>query len=218
MADSIASILLAGGRSVRMGKPKALLEVAGHTLMARSLSTLESLSWPIVIALRADQDAPSGYEVLRDLPGATGPLAGIVPALNHLEARFAWAFVLAVDMPLLVAQFAHALFSHRSTAGGRTAEAVVARVDGHDHVLCAFFRTHLTKELQASLMRGEQSLVRVCHRLETRYVSKAELLADEALRIVDPELRSLTNVNTPVDVDMVSELLQARPECGPRQR
>ena len=100
----VAGILLAGGRSQRMGRDKASLPWHGSTLARRAAGLLARCSEPPVIVVCApDQELPglpSWIEVVRDPEPGLGPLAGLAVGLEAAAARAPVAAVCAVDAPL----------------------------------------------------------------------------------------------------------------------
>lgn len=197
------AVLLAGGRGERVGRDKASLMIGGTSLIDRSLAAFDAIGLPVVIALRLDQMAPRGRVVVRDVAWTPGPMAGLLAALEQTTAE--WAFVAAVDMPLLAPELLGALYRVRGEA-----DAVVPRVGGHDHVLASWLHVRALPALRTIAEAGERSVTRCFAQLKTRYVTAAELVADPDLARVDPALSSLTNVNTPEDVAEVEALLQHR--------
>lgn len=100
----VSAVVLAGGRSHRMGRDKALLECGGVTLIRRQLLLLREVGLEdIFIAARSAEDyAGLGYPVLADAYHGRGPLAGLERALQ--AARCPLVFALAVDLPRLTAR------------------------------------------------------------------------------------------------------------------
>jgi molybdopterin-guanine dinucleotide biosynthesis protein A len=95
----LTGVVLAGGRSTRMGRDKARLCVDGVALWRRQQRVLEAAeARPVVFALRARQRrfAPS-LVVVRDTRSGIGPIAGVHAALRACESE--WLAVLAVDLP-----------------------------------------------------------------------------------------------------------------------
>lgn len=86
-------LVLCGGKSSRMGRDKALLELAGETLLDRTVRLGEALGARLVLVSRNQP----GF--IQDQIENAGPMAGISAALPHCDAR--WLLVLPVDMPLL---------------------------------------------------------------------------------------------------------------------
>lgn len=110
-AGKVVGVLLAGGRSVRMGQDKALLELGGRSLAARQLATLQAVTPRVAVAARERPCwLPEDVVWIEDEAGVEGPLAGILPALKWAEARGArQVAVLAVDLPKMEPGFLRAL-------------------------------------------------------------------------------------------------------------
>jgi YD repeat-containing protein len=95
----LTGVVLAGGRSTRMGRDKARLRVDGEALWQRQRRVLAAAgAQPVLFALRAGQRrfAP-GLMVVRDTRSGVGPIAGVHAALRACESE--WLAVLAVDLP-----------------------------------------------------------------------------------------------------------------------
>ena len=96
----VTGVLLAGGKSRRMGQDKRLLSVGDETLYTRSLSVLRAIFERVVVVVA--QDSPlvaSDAPVLRDVIPHCGSLGGLYTGLK--EARTQWVFAVACDMPFL---------------------------------------------------------------------------------------------------------------------
>lgn len=96
---NFSAVILAGGKSTRMGRDKAWLPLNGQPLLARQLAVVRKLGpAELFISGRADVDYISlGYAVLKDAFPDAGPLAGIAAGLAASSAPL--VLVLAVDMP-----------------------------------------------------------------------------------------------------------------------
>ena len=101
---NFSAVILAGGKSLRMGCDKAWLEIEGQTLLARQIALArETGAAEIFIAGRSDTDYSSfGCRVLPDKFFDAGPLAGIERALA--AANETLLLVLAVDLPQMKAE------------------------------------------------------------------------------------------------------------------
>lgn len=101
--ENVLGLVLAGGRSERMGQDKALLEFAGQTLLARAVKLLRSIGLAKVV-VSGDY---CSYECVADIKADLGPLGGIYSVLFQIEHlqnaghNFSHLLVLAVDMPLM---------------------------------------------------------------------------------------------------------------------
>src|SRR5215207_7228647 len=103
----VAGVVLAGGRSVRMGRPKATLEWHGSTLVRRvSGLVARAVDGPVVVVRAPGQELPAlPFEVVEDVHEGRGPLQGIAAGLAALQGRAELAYVSAVDVPLLEPAF-----------------------------------------------------------------------------------------------------------------
>src|ERR671937_2071945 len=107
-----AGIVLAGGRSSRMGRPKAALEWHGSTLLRRVVGIVgRGVDGPVVVVRAPGQELPAlpdDVEVAEDAREGRGPLQGIAAGLAHMRERADVCYVSSVDVPLL-----HPLFVRR---------------------------------------------------------------------------------------------------------
>lgn len=123
-------IILAGGRSTRMGTDKAFVEVNGRAMIDWVADALASATSEVLVVGR---DEISGYKAIPDAVPQLGPLTGVVTALQIGQD----VVCVAVDQPLVMATTLRAL-----AQAGRdqsTARPVVPHVDGFAQVTCAFY-------------------------------------------------------------------------------
>src|SRR5947209_7267292 len=96
----VVGAVMAGGRSSRFGRDKALLVVNGETLLQRTVATLREVAADVVVLGPPERATQvSGVEVLQDAVPGIGPLGGIYTALRARPGCA--ALVVAVDMPFL---------------------------------------------------------------------------------------------------------------------
>jgi molybdenum cofactor guanylyltransferase len=131
---NFSAVILAGGKSSRMGRDKAWLEVDGRPLLARQIQLArESGAAEVFISGRADTDyAAFGCRVLWDKFGGAGPLAGIERALD--AAMSPLLLVLAVDLPEMSVEFLR-----RLGAGCAENFGAIPRVNENIEPLAAFY-------------------------------------------------------------------------------
>lgn len=190
--DDVAAAIIAGGRARRLGgRVKALIEVGGATILERQLSVLRTRVTAIAIA--ANDPRPyreSGLPVLPDrLPGK-GPLAG-------LDAALAWCprpYLLAVacDMPHLDPRVLDLLLARRAP----DIDIVVPYIADRPEPLCALYARSVAPVLERRLAAGR---LRAADLMQDANLAVARVSEDE-WRALDPELRALTNINTPDDL------------------
>ncbi len=186
-----AGLLLAGGRSRRMGRDKAALDWQGRTLGEHQAATLfASGAWPLFLSCRSDQPwTPAGYTRIEDQADA-GALGALVGALTSAAAEV--VTVLAVDLPLVTADF---LASTADAARDGGVSVVPVRDSVYEPFAAAWHRSALP-ELLDGLAAG-RSLQDVCFKLQTAGRLQPFVLSA-------PEVRLLANLNTPDDLTGVS--------------
>jgi molybdopterin-guanine dinucleotide biosynthesis protein A len=181
-------VLLAGGLATRMGgAAKGLLRVAGEPIAVRSLALFRRLFADALVV--ANDPAPwesLGVRVVPDLLPARGAPGGLHAALS--AATTPWVFAAGCDMPFLDENAI--AFLARRRAG---ADAVVVRFRGRLEPLHTFWSRACLPALVRLLGSGEPSLRDLASAVAARVVEEAEW------RQVDPDGRSLENVNTPAD-------------------
>ncbi|MGB8961439.1 MAG: molybdenum cofactor guanylyltransferase, partial [Pseudonocardiaceae bacterium] len=115
MGHGTAGVVLAGGRSSRMGAPKAELEWHGSTLLRRTVGVLaRSVEGPLLVVRAAGQslpEMPAQVEVVDDPEEGLGPLQGIAAGLGALAGRAQAAFVCSTDLPFLHPAFVRRVLS-----------------------------------------------------------------------------------------------------------
>lgn len=177
-----AGYVLAGGRSTRMGRDKALLTVEGQTLLARAAAAVQEAAGSVVIVGPRERYRGLGYEVIEDrFPGA-GPLAGIEAALAHSEAE--WNLITACDMPGLNAVGLRGLLARR--AEFPEADVLLPEQGGYAQPLCAVYRTSALGRIREALDGGEMKILRAIEPLRPARIA----MGDGAL---------FQNVNTPAE-------------------
>lgn len=203
-----AGIVLAGGRSTRMGRPKAELEWHGSTLLRRAVGIVaRAVDGPVVVVRARGQQLPAlppPIEVVEDQREGRGPLQGIAGGLAALGERAEIVFVAGVDTPLLhPALVAHVLRSLRPAD-----DVALPRAGGFQHPLAGAYRAASVAPLLHDVLAGERlGTGALLDRCRVRELDEAALLADPAVAALDPALDSLANLNTPEEY----EAARARP-------
>jgi molybdopterin-guanine dinucleotide biosynthesis protein A len=204
---SASAIILAGGQSRRMGRPKAALMFGNCTILERLIETLsgsfndilimaapvQSEGFPIERLLRT---APPSVHLLHDrnaYQGAAVALAqGLAAAANDV------AFACSCDLPLLRVEVVRALCEMLNGY-----EAVIPEIGSKLQPLCGVYRRDVARVIETQLASGERRLTHITATL--RAYRPGEL----QLREIDPDLRSFMNVNTPEDYTRALALKQS---------
>lgn len=188
LADATA-VILVGGKSSRMGRPKALLPFDGEPLIAHVVRKLASAFADIVVVAAPDQDLPPLPAVLaRDDVAYQGPVSGIY---NGLKASTKEAcFVTSCDAPFLnLALIAH-LYCQITEC-----DVVVPFWQERFQPLHAVYRASVAPLLKEQLDRGELRPIFLYDKVRTRKIHEDEI------RNFDPEGLSLLNMNSPAEYE-----------------
>lgn len=145
----VSAFVLAGGKSSRMGRDKALLEFEGEPLIARALRTLRLITPEVAIA-GGDAGLARYAPVVEDLYPGQGPLGGIVSALGQSER--AWSLFLAVDMPFVDEGTLRGVLS----GIGPEVQGVLAEYAGVTQPLCAVYARAALPVLRRELEAGNR--------------------------------------------------------------
>jgi molybdopterin-guanine dinucleotide biosynthesis protein A len=193
-----AAIVLAGGRSSRMGREKATLEWHGSTLLRRAVGIVaRCVDGPVIVVRAAGQALPSlppGVELATDERVARGPLQGIAAGLSTLAGRAEIVFVAGVDAPLLHPAFVALVIAALTPDD----DVALPQAHGFPHPLAAAYRAATMAPLIAEQLEHDRLGTRpLFERCRVRRLDEAALLADPAIAALDPELRSLDNLNEP---------------------
>ena len=204
MSDS-AGIVLAGGRSSRMGTPKAALEWHGSTLLRRTAAILARVTdGPVVVVRAPGQDLPAlppGTEVVDDPREGLGPVQGLAAGLAAVAGQAEIAFVSSTDMPFLHPAFVRRVL--RAAQEGADVALPVAR--GYPQPLAAAYRTALAPVAERLVAEQRLRPAFLFEQCAVTRLDEAALRADPVLAALDPGLDSVVNVNSPADYQAARE-------------
>ncbi len=189
----VGGIVLCGGKSSRMGRPKAWLPFGPEVMLQRVVRILSQVVSPIVVVAAKGQDVPelpAGVEIARDEHEALGPLAGLAAGLDALGGRVDAAFASSCDVPLL-----EPAFVARIIASLEDYDLAIPRDGKFHHPLAAVYRTRLAATVRELIAADRLRPFFLIERSRAREIDVTELCA------VDPELRSLRNINTPKEYE-----------------
>lgn len=201
-----AGLVLAGGRSSRMGVPKAALEWHGSTLLRRTCGVLGRAGLQPVVVVRAPGQElpplPADVDVVDDPREGLGPLQGMAVGLAALADRADVAFVCSTDLPFLHSELVRRVlrpFDH--PADGEALDVVLPVARGYPQPLAAAYRTRLAPVVAALVAADRLRPAFVFQDATVLRLDDDALLADAGLRAADPTLESLVNVNERADYD-----------------
>jgi len=176
-------LVLAGGDSRRMGRPKAWIEVGDTYLLRYTADRLASEFSEVLVAMAEPEqlEQPVPYRVVFDRKRSSGPLAGIESGLT--AARHDVVFVIACDMPYVRTETAL-----MAVAAARNCDAAIPRIDGRREPVCGAYRSSALTVIRAELDSGRLSAAGVADQLDVTW-----------LEHLDPE--QFRSLNTPADLE-----------------
>jgi len=201
-----AAIVLAGGRSSRMGSPKAALDWHGSTLLRRVTGIVaRSVDGPVIVVAAPGQELPrldAAVEIVADDREGRGPVQGIAAGLAAIGDRAQVAYVSSTDVPLLHPAFVRAVV----TSVDDSVDVVLPEVDGYRQPLSAAYRVDLLTAINDLIEADRMRPAFLFERSRVLHMTEADLLRNGTLSRLDPDLRSVSNLNEPADYERAHAL------------
>jgi molybdenum cofactor guanylyltransferase len=189
---SLGAVILCGGESRRMGRPKAWLAFGEERMLQRVVRLAGTVARPIVVVAAPGQDLPelaADISIVRDPISGRGPLQGLAAGLGALPDSVELAYATATDVPFLEPHWMTRLVE---LSDGY--DLVIPFVGGFHHPLAAMYRPSAVLPAIEGLLREDRLRpVFLVEAVKTRVVDETEM------RAVDPELQTLRNLNFPED-------------------
>ena len=180
-------VVLAGGRSSRMGRDKALIEWEGRALLDRALDILQPQVDDLLVIGDPEKYGHVGPFVLADdIPGV-GPLGGIVTAMRY--AAHDRLLVLACDMPRVPAM----LLEHLKQGSMTTETAFIPVCDGRVQPLVGAYHRRCRTAFEALIARGEWKVITALEQVQATFTQVCP--GDQAWPI-----DMFRNINAPGDL------------------
>ncbi len=188
----VTSIILAGGRNLRLGSSKALEIIGGKSLIERVVKRVKLVSTQTLIVTSPGQLAPpvaDEVEVLVDLYPGKGPLGGIYTGL--LASPSSHSIVVGCDMPFLNIELLRYMIEL-----SQGFDAVVPRLgEGRVEPLHAIYSKGCLDNMKTQLEHNQLRIARFLNTVRVRYVEQAEC------QRFDPQLLTFFNINCQSDLD-----------------
>jgi molybdopterin-guanine dinucleotide biosynthesis protein A len=200
----LTAVILAGGRSTRMKRNKALIQIKGKEMLVWVIEGLKPLVNEIIVVAK-DESAKSSYQkivpkdvkILTDVMELDGPLVGMYSAF--LESKSEYAYVHPIDSPVINKDVVLYLFQK---ADGYDA-SIIKWNDGTIEPMHAVYKVKTgLAGARAALDRGDSSAKVLASKLE-----HVNYIPVDDLRKFDDKLISLLNVNTPQELDNIASFL-----------
>jgi len=174
-----------------MGVPKATLPFGPETMLQRVVRLLGTVVSPIVVVAAREQSLPQlpdDVVITCDEREQRGPLEGLRAGLKALPSSVEFAYITSCDVPLLVPAFVERMVE---LLGDH--DIAVMEIDGFPHPLSAVYRRDTLPHVENLLEHDKLRPVFLFDSVRTRRVRPEEMTS------VDPELRTLRNLNTRED-------------------
>jgi molybdenum cofactor guanylyltransferase len=195
--NAMTSIVLAGGRSLRLGKNKILETLGGKTLIEQVVERLAPISDQIIIATIPGQQLPQfnqSVEIVFDAYPGKGSLGGLYSGLK--AARSSHSLAVAADMPFLNQSL---LTYMMEMASGF--DVVIPRLQGFIEPLHAIYSKNCLEAIETQIRSDQLSIRYFLSQLKVRYLDEIEVES------FDPEHLSFFNINTTADLEKAKELM-----------
>jgi molybdopterin-guanine dinucleotide biosynthesis protein A len=205
----VGGFITAGGRSSRMGRDKAWLDLQGRPMIEWVIEALKPVASSIHLIASSADYARLGFPVLADTHTGVGPLEAIRVALANSPSP--WALLVGCDMPFVTAElftqlvnFADQPSQHLglSTHDSAVAAVVPLNSQGLLEPLCALYSVTALSTVSELIEAGERKVSRLFDRVATRFVTFEELKSLPAAS------HFLENINTPDEYDSVQKSLK----------
>ena len=204
--SGVSGVVLAGGRSRRLGRDKAVEPFQGQPLIRRVIDRVSQVTQEIVVVV-ADpargQSLPleAAHRVALDRYPDTGSLGGIFSGL--WAARHQWALVVSCDMPFLNPDLLRHMLTLR-----RGADAVVPVVEGRPEPTHALYSRRCLLAIESRLQASELKISGFFDQVRVHYLEEDDIIK------FDPERLSFFNVNTPEELEQALALASRRVQAG----
>ena len=198
MSAPLYGLVLAGGRSTRMGSDKAAIRYGDRTQLERAADLLRAVTRETFVSVRPEQGSDplrARFPQIVDAGDIEGPAAGI-HAAQIARPDAAW-LVVACDLPYLTAATISHLLAHRDPS--RVATAYRSSHDGLPEPLCAVYEPAAGPALQQFLSTG-------------RNCPRKFLINSDTLLLTQPDPETLENVNTPVELALARQRVEPATE------
>lgn len=180
----IGCVILAGGKSSRMGKDKALLEINGKNFIKQISDELECFEEKMIARGNNSEISDVSWPIIQDAYQERGPIGGLHAALSICESEA--LFCVSCDMPFIQMSLAKFLCDSMQ----EDYDAIVSKTeDGRIHPLCGVYRKSAAIVFEQQILSGNNRIMSALNQMRVKYIT------------IDfsKGARQLLNVNTPKD-------------------
>lgn len=195
---NLSVAIIAGGKSVRMGRDKAFVKLAGKPLIQHVIERSRNLGQTetILIANQSERYRHLGLPVFSDVCPNKGSLGGIYTALTYAQSPH--TLVIACDMPFIKTELLRFMIAQISDA----IDIVAPRVGGYPQGLHAIYSQSCRQPIQEQLAANRLKVIRFYDRMRVRYLDENDY------EPYDVDGRSFVNLNTPEELQQARKLIE----------
>jgi molybdopterin-guanine dinucleotide biosynthesis protein A len=185
ISHKVSAIVLAGGKSSRLGRDKALEKIhSSSSIIHTIIEKLQAISDDVIIVANDDKYASFTVKVTSDIYLNKGPLAGLHSGL--LAAKHSYALVVACDMPFLNVKLLNYMVNLPLNY-----DALVPKIEGLLEPLHAIYSRECIEPIEKMLKSHRFSM------LDLFGIVAIQYLFQDTITLFDPQYRSFFNINSP---------------------
>lgn len=181
----ITAIILAGGKSSRMGTDKALIKIEDKNLLETTIEICKSVCKSIIISSNNPEHGKYGYPVVNDEIKNCGPIGGIYSCLKKSETK--WNFVIGVDTPFVPSDF----ILYLTTQTGNY-DAIVPVHFSDKEPLIALYNKNCLPSIEKQISMQQFKIHHLIDLINTNYLNVG--------RWVESNTHFFSNLNRPEDL------------------
>jgi molybdopterin-guanine dinucleotide biosynthesis protein A len=181
---SVTGIILAGGKSSRMGFDKGMADFNGRSMVTWVIDTLQVVCTHIIIISNAEAYQQLGFPVYADIHKGSGPLGGIQTGLTYSTTEY--NLIMACDMPYVKPELLVQLLAFADTY-----KIVVPYVDGQFEPLCGFYHKHTLPKMEELLQQNIRKMQQVIRQFPYKEIK---------IEGSNPASQMFANINTPKEL------------------
>jgi len=192
----VTGIVLAGGKSSRLGQDKAFVRLGGRSMLERITEVLSQVFDRIIIVTCTTLKHPRpGITVIQDIIPGCGPLGGIYTGLKRSPSQY--SFITACDLPFIRPSLINYMLE-----GLKDYDVIVPRVGERLEPLHAIYSKNCIAHIEKQLHAGPFKVTGFFPRVKVREISREEI------ERFDPGMLSFFNINTPSDLEKARRMLE----------
>jgi len=192
----ISGVILSGGKSIRMGKNKAFIQVEGVPIIERIHNLFRKLFREVIIVTN-EKDLFSNFDakLFSDLIPDKGALGGLYTGI--VFSSFYYSFCVACDMPFIKKSLVQYLIENAANE-----DVIVPRTKDGLQPLHAIYSKNCVDAIRRSIEEGKSKIIDIYNQVHVKIVDEKDFLC------FDPGRESFINVNTPEELILLGRKIE----------